>query len=332
MYVQRSKAPSGNTNTCSACLRHPRSRRDLRTLSRRRRTGLDVEGAVVPIPPCNGVGVGLAEVALVHVLELRLDLVHRLQHVAELLLEVLHGSVLDDAVAAIGLAPGAADVVDEALRPGQRLVDLVHLLAQAALLHLLELLLQPLPEEHVGEAQGPREQRRQKQRVDAHVVLEEGARDGAEEEGEPHRREHQHLPGVDADLRALQDVQPGPPAALAEEDHGHAAGRGADVRERPRDVRRAHHGPEVGGAHGVLQAAGAGGAAGGEHGVAGGVVEAHGGDEEQGVADEGRAVEGLATDMHLVLVDQQATGEGADEERGQQLRGVGGLLPTVAAV
>merc|ERR1719394_1760770 len=83
-------------------------------------------------------------------------------------------------------------------------------------------------------------------------------------------------------------------------------------------MRCANHRPEVRRAHRVLQTAGPCGKRGSEEmiGTAGDCCH-----QQDSVAHEGHTIEGLSTKMHLILVNEYTTGEGACQKREDQRDG-----------
>mmetsp|Transcript_69051 Transcript_69051/g.200351 ORF Transcript_69051/g.200351 Transcript_69051/m.200351 type:complete len:200 (+) Transcript_69051:333-932(+) len=195
------------------------------------------------------------------------------------------------------------DVLDEALRPRDCFADLPELLTQTRALDHQQPALHLRPEEGVGEAHEERQGCGKQQSVHAHLAPSVRPDDCPQEEARPHGRQDKQFPGVDGNLGALQDVQPGATDAPPEQHHGEATRGGADVRERPGDVRRPDDGAEMRSAHGVLQAASAGSEAGREHAVAAEVVLDDRGEQKQGVADEGGPIQRLASDVDVVFVN-----------------------------
>mmetsp|Transcript_57181 Transcript_57181/g.165690 ORF Transcript_57181/g.165690 Transcript_57181/m.165690 type:complete len:297 (+) Transcript_57181:567-1457(+) len=189
-------------------------------------------------------------------------------------------------------------------------MDVGQILGQPLLLQLLQPLFQCSARSRIGGANDESETCRDEHGVDLHVRLQKRSDDCAEEKGRPHRQKYQQLPRIHTDLSRLEHIEGAPPECAPKEEHGHAPHGGADVGDGPGHMRRADHGAEVRCAHGVLQAA--------RHRRQACRFEARGqGDgrsEEQGVSDEGDAVEGFPSEVHLVFVDQHAARECAGEE------------------
>mmetsp|Transcript_42192 Transcript_42192/g.100542 ORF Transcript_42192/g.100542 Transcript_42192/m.100542 type:complete len:231 (+) Transcript_42192:407-1099(+) len=192
------------------------------------------------------------------------------------------------------------------------LLSLLQVCLEPLLLQLLEVFLQKVAEGHVEEPQAASEKGGHQQGTrPGDEVLHVDADQPAHEIEAPEAEEHCKLPGVYTHLSTLNVVQPGASAALAEVDHADAAERGPDVSHRASHMRGSDDGAEVGGAHGVLQATCASNEARRDKATR----DKRGKDKEGRVHKKGQAVEGLASKVHLVLVNEKAARVGAHQKR-----------------
>mmetsp|Transcript_103979 Transcript_103979/g.291286 ORF Transcript_103979/g.291286 Transcript_103979/m.291286 type:complete len:236 (-) Transcript_103979:529-1236(-) len=187
----------------------------------------------------------------------RLHRAHDVERVAHLPIQVandarrrhlLHGVVV------VANVLGLLILVQEA--PGA-LQDVLHLLdvfREALLLQALQVLLQVLAEEHVGQAPRTRDATRHDEGVQAEPPGQPSAAAGPEEE--PATKEHVHpdLVEVNLNLCTVERVEATDDTTAAEEDRQDPPDRRAQVRHDPRDVRRAADRAKVHRAHAVLQA------------------------------------------------------------------------------
>mmetsp|Transcript_112382 Transcript_112382/g.357184 ORF Transcript_112382/g.357184 Transcript_112382/m.357184 type:complete len:379 (+) Transcript_112382:888-2024(+) len=263
---------------------------------------------------------------------------HPLQHVLELLLQLDDHALLLHVICvpSVGRVPGAlaADLAGLVELPQKTLGALkgalhpVHILVQPLALDFLQEALQRLPEERVHGSDSECETSRDQQGLDSHLRVEIRSQCGSEQEAEPHGQQHEQLPGIHAHLGNLHQVEARAPATLSEEDHRDAAQSRADVGDGARDVSRPHHGAEVGSAHGVLQTRCDRREARRDdlllgRGDLGLVRQKHCNHQQQRVAHQRQTVARLATEVHLILVDEHAASEGTEQEGDNQHRRVG---------
>ena len=131
----------------------------------------------------------------------------------------------------------------------------------------------------------------------------------------PEPEEHAQLPRVNAHFGPLHVVQLGTAATLSDVNHADSPKCGTNVGDGASHVRGADNGTKVGSAHGILQAACCRHQANREQ-PAWNEGCCH---QQAGVQYQSQAIEGLAHEVHLILVDQETAGicttqEGEDQE------------------
>mmetsp|Transcript_16752 Transcript_16752/g.46375 ORF Transcript_16752/g.46375 Transcript_16752/m.46375 type:complete len:378 (-) Transcript_16752:169-1302(-) len=263
---------------------------------------------------------------------------HPLQHVLEILLPLDDHAPLLHIIGApsVGRVRGAlaavlADLVElpqKTLGALKGALHPVHILVQPLALDFLQEALQRRPEERVRGSDCACETSRDQQGFDSHLRVEIRSKCGSEQEAAPHGQQHEQLPGIHAHLGNLHQVEARAPATLSEEDHREAAQSRADVGDGARDVSRPHHGAEVGSAHGVLQTRCDRREARRDdlllgRGDLGLVRQPHCHHQQHRVAHQRQTVARLATEVHLILVDEHAASEGTEQKGANQHRSVG---------
>mmetsp|Transcript_17298 Transcript_17298/g.37203 ORF Transcript_17298/g.37203 Transcript_17298/m.37203 type:complete len:222 (+) Transcript_17298:242-907(+) len=197
------------------------------------------------------------------------------------------------------------------LRSIQRPFDILEFLSELICFKVLQESTEETTEQGVDQPHHTGQNGGEAQCKNPEGVVKVGASDGSREVRKQHRQQDYELTSINLHLCAVQDAQLGAPTALSEEEHGDAACGRPDVCHCACHVRGADDGPKVRSAHGILKTTG-NGCQGGSHGVA---ADEHGREEQNRVANESEAITALAPEVHLVLVDENTTEEGAEQER-----------------
>ena len=208
--------------------------------------------------------------------------------------------------------------MEAAVHVGQGILGLLQVGREALLFQLLDVILEKLAAGHVEEAHAARHGRRHQEcggtRDDVLRVDPDEASDQVEG---PQPRQHRQLACIHADFSLFNGVQWPAATSLPKVDHTDSAHSGANVRHGSRHVRSTDDSAEVRSAHGVLQSACSG------HEACWNQATWEKGcrDQQGGFQNESQAIECLAIEVHLVLVDKEAACIGSNQKRKDQRTG-----------
>mmetsp|Transcript_23630 Transcript_23630/g.49019 ORF Transcript_23630/g.49019 Transcript_23630/m.49019 type:complete len:240 (-) Transcript_23630:337-1056(-) len=218
-----------------------------------------------------------------------------LDHVPHVLIQFHHRLVV------------ALQVLQPSPHVRQDIMCLLQVCFEPFTLQLLDVVLQDLAACHVEETNTSSEGSWEQQgtlRGSRDDVFHVDSEETSHEIKAPEPEEHGQLPRVNAHFGPLHVVQLGTAATLSDVNHADSPKCGTNVGDGASHVRGADNGTKVGSAHGILQAACCRHQANREQ-----PAWNEGGCHQQaGVQYQSQAIEGLAHEVHLILVDQETAG------------------------